>query len=168
MSNLSKYLIIVGILIAIGAMLLIFGSQTITGDLVIEEGRINESTQLSITTELDPDVNTQGVYAIQTIEGKEYDISAIVLEPSDSKIRDVSVNRNSFEDNFDIDDAGTYTLVISTSETEDVGLVGGIGHVPDSTGVTISIAGFVVIIIGMIGVMVIGFMIIRQRKKKIS
>jgi hypothetical protein len=168
MSNLSKYLIIVGILIAVGAMLLIFGSQTITGDLVIEEGRINESTQLSITTELDPDINTQGVYAIQTIEGKEYDISAIVLDPSDSKIRDVSVNRNSFEDNFDIDDAGTYTLIISTSETEDVGVVGGIGHVPDSTGVTISIAGFIVIMTGMIGVIVIGFMIIRQRKKKIS
>tara|TARA_B100000686_G_C16579497_1_gene857352 strand:+ start:100 stop:606 length:507 start_codon:yes stop_codon:yes gene_type:complete len=168
MSNLSKYLIIVGILIAVGAMLLIFGSQTITGDLVIEEGRINESTQLSITTELDPDINTQGVYAIQTIEGKEYDISAIVLDPSDSKIRDVSVSRNSFEDNFDIDDAGTYTLIISTSETEDVGVVGGIGHVPDSTGVTISIAGFIVIMTGMIGVIVIGFMIIRQRKKKIS
>ena len=168
MSNLSKYLIIVGILIAVGAMLLIFGSQTITGDLVIEEGRINESTQLSITTELDPDINTQGVYAIQTIEGKEYDISAIVLDPSDSKIRDVSVNRNSFEDNFDIDDAGTYTLIISTSETEDVGVVGGIGHIPDSTGVTISIAGFIVIMTGMIGVIVIGFMIIRQRKKKIS
>ena len=168
MSNLSKYLIIVGILIAVGAMLLIFGSQTITGDLVIEEGRINESTQLSITTELDPDVNTQGVYAIQTIEGKEYDISAIVLDPSDSKIKDVSVNRNSFEDNFDIDDAGTYTLIISTSETEDVGVVGGIGHIPDSTGVTISIAGFIVIMTGMIGVIVIGFMIIRQRKKKIS
>ena len=168
MSNLSKYLIIVGILIAVGAMLLIFGSQTITGDLVIEEGRINESTQLSITTELDPDINTQGVYAIQTIEGKEYDISAIVVDPSDSKIRDVSVNRNSFEDNFDIDDAGTYTLIISTSETEDVGVVGGIGHVPDSTGVTISIAGFIVIMTGMIGVIVIGFMIIRQRKKKIS
>ena len=168
MSNLSKYLIIVGILIAVGAMLLIFGSQTITGDLVIEEGRINESTQLSITTELDPNINTQGVYAIQTIEGKEYDISAIVLDPSDSKIRDVSVSRNSFEDNFDIDDAGTYTLIISTSETEDVGVVGGIGHVPDSTGVTISIAGFIVIMTGMIGVIVIGFMIIRQRKKKIS
>jgi len=168
MSNLSKYLIAVGILIAVGAMLLIFGSQTITGDLVIEEGRINESTELSITTELDPDVNTQGVYAIQTIEGKEYDISAIVLDPSDSKIRDISVNRNSFEDNFDIDDAGTYTLIISTSETEDVGVVGGIGHVPDSTGVTISIAGFIVIMTGMIGVIVIGFMIIRQRKKKIS
>ena len=168
MSNLSKYLIIVGILIAVGAMLLIFGSQTITGDLVIEEGRINESTELSITTELDPNINTQGVYAIQTIEGKEYDISAIVLDPSDSKIRDVSVSRNSFEDNFDIDDAGTYTLIISTSETEDVGVVGGIGHVPDSTGVTISIAGFIVIMTGMIGVIVIGFMIIRQRKKKIS
>ena len=168
MSNLTKYLVIVGIMIAVGAMLLIYGSQTITGDLVIEEGKINSLTQLEIKAELDPEINTQGVYAVQTIEGKEYDISAIVLDPLDVKIRDVSINRNSFEDNFEIDDTGTYTLIISTSESEEIPLVGGIGHVPDSTGVTISIAGFFVIVLGMIGVAVIGFMIIRQRKNKSS
>ena len=168
MSNLTKYLVIVGIMIAVGAMLLIYGSQTITGDLVIEEGKIKSLTQLEIRTELDPEINTQGVYAVQTIEGKEYDISAIVLDPLDVKIRDVSINRNSFEDNFEIDDAGTYTLIISTSESEEIPLVGGIGHVPDSTGVTISIAGFFVIVLGMIGVIVIGVMIVRQRKNKFS
>ena len=168
MSNLTKYLVIVGIMIAIGAMLLIYGSQTITGDLVIEEGKINSLTQLEIKAELDPEINTQGVYAVQTIEGKEYDISAIVVDPLDVKIRDVSINRNSFEDNFEIDDAGTYTLIISTSESEEIPLVGGIGHVPDSTGVTISIVGFFVIVLGMIGIAVIGFMIIRQRKNKFS
>ena len=168
MSNLTKYLVIVGIMIAIGAMLLIYGSQTITGDLVIEEGKINSLTQLEIKAELDPEINTQGVYAVQTIEGKEYDISASVIDPSEVKIRDVSINRNSFEDNFEIDEAGTYTLIISTAESEEIPLVGGIGHLPDSTGVTISIAGFIVIVLGMIGVAVIGFMIIRQRKNKFS
>jgi len=168
MSNLTKYLVIVGIMIAIGAMLLIYGSQTITGDLVIEEGKINSITQLEIKSELDPEINTQGVYAVQTIEGKEYDISATVIDPSETKIRDVSINRNSFEDNFEIDVAGTYKLIISTAESEEIPLVGGIGHVPDSTGVTISIAGFIVIVLGMIGVAVIGFMIIKQRKNKFS
>ena len=168
MSNLTKYLVIVGIMIAIGAMLLIYGSQTITGDLVIEEGKINSLTQLEIKAELDPEINTQGVYAVQTIEGKEYDISASVIDPSQDKIRDVSINRNSFEDNFEIDVVGTYTLIISTAESEEIPLVGGIGHLPDSTGVTISIAGFIVIVLGMIGVAVIGFMIIKQRKNKFS
>jgi hypothetical protein len=168
MSNLTKYLVIVGIMIAIGAILLIYGSQTITGDLVIEEGKINSLTQLEIRTELDPEINTQGVYAVQTIEGKEYDISAIVVDPLDVKIRDVSINRNSFEDNFEINDAGSYRLIISTSESEEIPLVGGIGHVPDSTGVTISIAGFFVIVLGMIGVAIIGFMIIKQRRNKVS
>ena len=168
MSNLTKYLVIVGIMIAIGAMLLIYGSQTITGDLVIEEGKINSLTQLEIKAELDPEINTQGVYAVQTIEGKEYDISASVIDPSQDEIRDVSINRNSFEDNFEIDEAGTYTLIISTSESEEIPLVGGIGHLPDSTGVTISIVGFFIIISGMIGVAAIGFMIIRQKKKKSS
>ena len=161
-------MVIVGVLIAIGAMLLIVGSQTITGDLVIEEGRINNLTELEISTELDPDINNQGVYAVQTIEGKEYDITAIVTDSSNTKIRDVSINRNSFEDNFEIDQAGTYTLIISTSESQEIPLVGGIGHVPDSTGVSISIAGFLIIIIGMIGVAVIGFMIVRQKKQKTS
>ena len=168
MSNLTKYLVIVGIMIAIGAMLLIYGSQTITGDLVIEEGKINSLTQLEIKAELDPEINTQGVYAVQTIEGKEYDISASVIDPSQDEIRDVSINRNSFEDNFEINEAGTYTLIISTAESEEIPLVGGIGHLPDSTGVTISIAGFIVIVLGMIGVAIIGFMIIRQRKNKFS
>ena len=168
MSNLTKYLVIVGIMIAVGAMLLIYGSQTITGDLVIEEGKINSLTQLEIKSELDPEINTQGVYAVQTIEGKEYDISASVIDPSEVKIKDVSINRNSFEDNFEIDSSGTYTLIISTAESEEIPLVGGIGHVPDSTGVTISIAGFFVIVLGMIGVAVIGFMIIKQRKNKFS
>jgi hypothetical protein len=168
MSNLTKYLVIVGIMIAIGAMLLIYGSQTITGDLVIEEGKINSLTQLEIKAELDPEINAQGVYAVQTIEGKEYDISATVIDPSGIKIRDVSINRNSFEDNFDIEDVGTYTLIITTLESEGIPLVGGIGHLPDSTGITISIAGFVIIVLGMIGVAVIGFMIIRQRRNKSS
>ena len=52
MSSLTKYLVIVGVLIAIGAMLLIVGSQTITGDLVIEEGKINNLTQLEISKNL--------------------------------------------------------------------------------------------------------------------
>ena len=165
MASLTKYLVIVGILIAVGAMLLIVGSQTITGDLVIEEGKVNNLTQLEISTELDPDINTQGVYAVQTIEGKEYDITAVVIDSSNTKIRDVSVNRNSFEDNFQIEQEGTHTLIISTSESEEIPLVGGIGHVPDSTGVSISIAGFFIIITGMVGVVVIGFLIIRQKKK---
>ena len=168
MSSLTKYLVIVGVLIAIGAMLLIYGSQTITGDLTIQEGRINNLTPLEISTELDPEINIQGVYAVQTIEGKEYNITAVVIDSSNDKIRDELVNRNSFEDNFDIENSGTYTLIISTSETEEIGVVGGIGHVPDSTGVTISIAGFFVIILGMVGIMAVGFMMIRQRKKQSS
>jgi len=89
----------------------------------------------------------------------------VVIDSSNTKIRDVSVNRNSFEDNFEIERAGTHTLIISTSESEEIPLVGGIGHVPDSTGVSISIAGFFIIILGMAGVVVIGFLIIRQKRK---
>ena len=53
-------------------------------------------------------------------------------------------------------------------KSKEIGVVGGIGHVPDSTGITISIVGFFVIILGMVGIMVVGFMMIRQRKKQSS
>ena len=40
MTNKTKFLVIAGALIGIGAALLFFGSQSITADIVIEEGQI--------------------------------------------------------------------------------------------------------------------------------
>ena len=107
-------------------------------------------------------VKTNTLKLTKDLLAKKKNISEI------AKIRNISVDRNSFEDNFEIDSSGTYTLIISTPDSEDIGVVGGIGHVPDSTGVTISIVGFFIIVSGMAGVIVIGFMIIRRRKKKSS
>ena len=63
---------------------------------------------------------------------------------------------------------GTYTLVIETQSDYSINVVGGIGHVPDSSSYTISIVGFFMLLSGMIGVIVLGIILVKERKKKIS
>ncbi len=145
--------------------MLILGSQMITQDLVIMEGIITGASKLEISVELDPEKNMEGVYAVQTIEGEEYNISATVIDPSEMKIRTTDVTSNSFEEKFEITEKGTYKLIVETTDLNEINLVAGIGHVPDSTGATVSITGIFVVIGGMIGIIIIGVMIIRQKKK---
>ena len=161
----SKYLVIVGIMIAIGAMLLVFGSQMITQDLVIMEGVITGISEMEISAELDPENNVEGVYAIQTIEGQKYKIFAIVIDPSGLEIRNTDVTTNSFEDRFKISEKGTYKLIVETEEQNEINLVAGIGHMPDSTGTIISIIGIFVVISGMIGIVLIAVIIAKQKRK---
>ena len=87
------------------------------------------------------------------------------FETYKSKIITNSVITNSFEGVFDITESGTYTLLIETSTDEVVNVVGGIGHMPDASVYSISMAGFVLLLIGMIGVVVVGIILVRARKK---
>ena len=48
MANKPKFLVIVGIMIGIGAALLFYGSQSITADIVIIEGQIDETNTVRI------------------------------------------------------------------------------------------------------------------------
>ena len=165
MAKATKFLVIVGILIGIGAALLFFGSQAITSDIIIQEGQINNTQKIEIRAELDPDTNIEGVFVVQTIEGSDVSLSATILDPYESKIITNSVITNSFEGVFDITESGTYTLLIETSTDEVVNVVGGIGHMPDASVYSISMAGFVLLLIGMIGVIVVGITLVRGRKK---
>ena len=165
MAKAAKFLVIIGILIGIGAALLFFGSQAITSDIVIQEGQINNTQKMEIQTELDPDVNIEGVFVVQTMEGSDVSLSATILDPYEDKIIANSVTTNSFQGVFDIAESGTYTLLIETSTDEVVNVVGGIGHIPDASVYSISMAGFALLLIGMFGVVVIGIILVRGRKK---
>ena len=86
MANKPKFLVIVGIFIGIGAALLFYGSQSITADIVIIEGQIDETNTVRIDAFLDPKINTEGVFAVQTLEENQQSISAVVLGPSGTPI----------------------------------------------------------------------------------
>ena len=168
MANKPKFLVIVGIMIGIGAALLFYGSQSITADIVIIEGQIDETNTVRIDVILDPKINTEGVFAVQTLEENQQSILAVIFDPSGTQIIESTINQSSFEEIFDISEVGTYTLVIGTDSDEVISVVGGIGHVPDSSSYSISTAGFFILLSGMIGVVVLGILLVRERKMKSS
>ena len=55
--------------------------------------------------------------------------------------------------------------MIDTTNEMAVNVVGGIGHVPDTSAYSISMIGFALLLIGMLGVVIVGIILIRQRKK---
>ena len=168
MAKAGKFLVIIGVFIGIGAALLFLGSQAITSDIIIQEGQIDDEHQLEIQAKLDPTINSDGVFVVQTMEGIEVSLSVNILDPNQTKIATNSIITNSFEGYFEITELGTYTLIIKTTNSDVVNVVGGIGHVPDTSAYSISIVGFAMLLIGMIGVIVIGIILVRQRKQRIS
>ena len=168
MANKPKFLVIVGIMIGIGAALLFYGSQSITADIVIIEGQIDETNTVRIDVILDPKINTEGVFAVHTLEENQQSVLAVIFDPSGTQIIESTINQSSFEEIFDISEVGTYTLVIRTDSDEVINVVGGIGHVPDSSSYSISTAGFFILLSGMIGVVVLGILLVRERKLKSS
>ena len=165
MAKATKFLVIIGALIGIGAALLFAGSQAITSDIIIQEGQIDGINKVEIAADLDPEINSEGVFVVQTMEGSDVSLSIEILDPQDNKIITNSVVTNSFEDYFDITKPGIHTLVIDTTNEIPVNVVGGIGHVPDASAYSVSMIGFALLLIGMLGVVIVGIILIRQRKK---
>ena len=122
----TKFLVLVGALIGIGAALLFFGSQAITSDIIIQEGQIIDGSPMQIKAELDPKINTNGVFAVQTTEQTEVSLTSTILDPNGNEIITNSIVTNSFEALFDITEFGTYTLLIYTSSADSVQIIGGI------------------------------------------
>ena len=165
MAKAGKFLVAIGVLIGIGAALLFIGSQAITSDIIIQEGQIDDTIKLELQANLDPEINSEGVFVVQTMEGIEISLQVSILDPSRHEIKVNTVVTNSFEDRFDITESGMHALVIETTNDTEVNVVGGIGHVPDASAYSISVIGFAMLLIGMIGVVVIGIILIRQRKQ---
>ncbi len=168
MTNKTKFLVVIGVLIGIGAALLFVGSQSITADIIIQEGQIDETNSMRIEAVLDPEINTEGVFAVQTFEENKESILATVLDPNGAKIVATSINQNSFEEVFEISVIGTHTLIIEVQSDYVINVVGGIGHVPDSSSYSISMAGFFMLLAGMISVVVLGVILVKERKNKLS
>ena len=93
---------------------------------------------------------------------------AKILDPSGTTIIVTSINEKSFEEIFEITSMGTHTLVIDANSDNVINVVGGVGHVPDSSSYSISMAGFFMLLAGMIGVLVVGIILVRERKKNLS
>jgi len=148
----AMLLVIGGFLIVIGIGLSVYGSQLIVENLVTEEKRLGMGTSMELSKELDPSINENGVYVLQIADFKEGSrLQTSVYDPSDMVIVSKAIEHYPFQDNFTISTAGTYKLLIGNTGERELEVTAVLGYLPQGQSLTISIFGFVIIIIGLIG-----------------
>ena len=166
--KISVVFILVGILIIIGLILSLIGSQAITEGLVSQDGNLSSGETLEINGELDPMKNEFGVFVVQVMNFNENSIYASILDPSGNLIIEKLVDKDSIEERFVIKSQGKYVLRIENNGNEATLITGVIGHVPDSSIFSIGITGFYVLIVGMIGMVLVTVYSIKNRQESSS
>lgn len=157
-------MMVVGILAA-GIILSFYGAQLTTQDIIVKEESIVPGNTVELSTELDPEISETGVYAVLLEKYEEEAISISVYDPFDSEIISSIAEKESNEERFEIVSSGTYKLEIENSGLEDAKIVAGLGYMPDSSTLSVGITGFFLLIVGLVGIVGIGFYAVRNRQK---
>ncbi len=108
-----------------------------------------------------------GVFAVQLIEFKENTFSAKILDPSDIEILSQEINEENTEEEFEVLETGTYKLIIQSNSDEETHVFGAIGPLPDSGKKTLGFIPVYVIVAGMIGLVGVGIIGIKNRKRSV-
>ena len=153
-------------LIIFGIGLSVYGSQLIIENLVTEEKRLGMGTSMELSKEFDPAVNENGIYVLQIADFKEGTrLQVSVYDPSDMIIVSKSVEYNTSQENFTISTPGTYKVQIENTGERELELMAVLGYLPQDQSLTISIFGFIVIIVGLVGLAVGIIYYIRARNR---
>ena len=162
----TTLLVIGGFLIIVGIGLSVYGSQLIVENLVTEEKRLGMGTSMELSKELDPTINENGVYVLQIADFKEESsLQTYVYDPSDQVVVSKSIENSPFQDNFTISTAGTYKILIENTGERELEVTAVLGYLPQGQSLTISIFGFIIIIIGLIGLAVGIIYFIKSRNR---
>jgi len=160
------YLVIVGGFLTSGIFLSFYGAQLATESLTVEETIIGAGESLQIMIELDPAKSETGVYVVQVLEFKEGVISAKISDPLGYQIVSTPIDRESFEERFEISSKGNYNLDIENSGSDEMKIIGVIGHMPDNTALSVGVTGFYILLIGLIGIVGVGIYAVKNRRKE--
>ena len=152
----------VGLLIA-GLAMSFYGSQLVTEGLSSGTGTITGDRQMEIAAELDPAVGRTAVYVVQVMDFEGTEISVTVEDPLGIEILSADVDRDSYEDRFDVVDSGTHRLVVQNAGAEtEVAVV--LGHMPDTEALSVGITGFYVLLMGLVAIGALTIHVIRQKR----
>ena len=159
-------------IIVISAILIIIGiGFTFYESLLINENVANQQQNLlvggsmSLTKELDPSKNQNGVYSVQITDFKENDnVKVTVFNPVDEIITSKSITKNPFQENFSISTRGIYKIQIENQGQHEIQVLAIIGNYPQNISL-LDIFSFVVLIIGL-GGLTIGIMYFVKNRGK--
>lgn len=159
------FLTVVGALIVIGLILSFYGSQIITEELISEQKNLVPRDGFTIEAVLDPEISETGVYVVQTVNFRENSIFVRVIDPFKNQLNSKWIDKESFEDRFEILNSGTYQLVVENLGPEETNVIGVIGHMPEKSKLSVGITGLYILIVGLIGMVGMVIYSIRNRRK---
>jgi uncharacterized protein YxeA len=153
-----KPIIVVGaILIIIGIGLTIYESQLINENVTNQQQNLVVGGTMSLTKNLDPSKNKEGVYSVQIIGFNESgNIKVTIFNPLDEIIASKQITKNPFQENFTVVTEGMYKIQIENQGQRTVQVLAIIGNYPQSISL-LDMFGFIVIITGL-GGLAIGIM----------
>lgn len=156
-----------GVLIIIGLFLLVLGNQAILEGIVQENGKVSSEQVLLIDNNFDPQTTPIGVFAVQIVDFQENTFSAKIVDPLGIEITSQQINDETIEEEFEVLETGIYKLIIQSNSNEESQVFGAIGSLPDSGKKILGFIPVYVIVAGMIGLVVVGILGIRNRKRSV-
>ena len=160
--------VIFGLLIVVGLVVSVIENQVTLEGINQGNGKVSSGETISVSVEIDREDTQTGIFAVQVMEFKENTISAKILDTSEIEIISQNVNEDTFEEEFDIIESGTYQLVIQSSDDDEIYVTGAIGPLPDADKkLILSTISLAILITGMIGLGITGLIGIKNRKKSV-
>lgn len=160
-------IVIFGLLIVVGLVVSIVENQVTLQGINQGNGKVSSSDTVMVSVNLDKKITPTGIFAVQIMEFKENTISAIILDPSNIEIISQKINEETLEKEFDVFETGTYQLIIQSSDENEIYVTGAIGPLPDADKKFIlSIISLSILIIGMMGLVTVGIIGIKNRKNQ--
>lgn len=159
------FLLIVGVILGAGIALSFYGAQLTTQNLVVKDESIVPGSSVEVTVELDPEIIETGVYALLFDDFKENSISISVYDPLGSEIVSSIAEKESSEERFEIVSSGVYKLKVENIGNEETYIVTGLGYMPEAGTLSVGITGFYLVIVGLVGIVGVGFYAVKNRRK---
>jgi len=164
----SKIMIVIsGAMIAIGLVLSVAGEQIILEDIIQERDEINLEKTLTILSDFDSEETEKGIFNVQIMNFKENTFYLKVLDPFEIEIISYEMDSETIEEDFEIFETGTYKLIIKSTDNEERVVVGSLGPLPDSNQMVLRYLSMYILLGGMMGLLVSGMIIVKNRKKSI-
>ena len=159
-------LVMGGFLAIVGIGMLFYEPLSIVGNLNTQEKHLGIGMSMELTNDLHLSINDNAVYVLQIIDFKDGNrLETSVYDPSGQIIASKSIDHSPFEDSFKISANGTYKLKIENIGERELEVVAAIGYLPHDKSLLVSKFGFIVTIIGLIGLAVGIISFIKSRSR---
>ncbi|HYL66032.1 MAG TPA: hypothetical protein VEU72_02640 [Nitrosopumilaceae archaeon] len=165
MKKFKIVIIISAVLVIIGIALTFYESQLINGSVINQQQNLLPGASMTLTKDLDPSKNQNGVYSIQITDfQKEDNIKVSILSPVGETVISKSITKSQIQENFIISTSGTYKIQIENQGSREIQILAVIGNYPQNIAL-IDMCSFILLITGLSG-LAIGIMYLVKNRGK--